>query len=128
MLYYTYDYTFESVLKVRIMSRSRPAPNLLSYHKHTGQYYVMKGGRRIYMGADRNEAVQRYHRLGLGLEPVKQEAATVARLTVKDLANRFLTARQAIPPHVRWVIRQTPNLRDAALSATTSFHIAFFLQ
>jgi len=37
--------------EVNTMSRSRPASNPISYHKHTKQYYVTRGGRRIYLGA-----------------------------------------------------------------------------
>ena len=41
------------------MSRSRPASNPLSYHKPTGQYYVTRGKRRRYLGANRDEALVR---------------------------------------------------------------------
>ncbi len=70
------------------MSRSRPASNPLSYHKHTGQYYVTRSGKRVYLGADRDEALEKYHRMNLGLtepeRPVKQ-----VPVTAKELANRF---------------------------------------
>ena len=52
------------------MSRSRPASNPLSYHKPTGQYYVTREERRVYLGCDRDEALLRYHRLALGMRPV----------------------------------------------------------
>lgn len=41
------------------MSRSRPASNPLSYHKPTGQYYVTREKRRVYLGCDRDEALLR---------------------------------------------------------------------
>ncbi len=47
------------------MPRSRPASNPLSYHKHTGQYYVTRDGKRIYLGADRDEAMEKYHHMAL---------------------------------------------------------------
>ena len=34
------------------MPRSRPASKLISYHKHTKQYYVTRGGRRIYTNVE----------------------------------------------------------------------------
>jgi len=91
------------------MPRSRPASNPLSFHQATGQHYVTRGGRRVYLGADRNAALARYHRLALGLE---QEALAPRRapalmfgqevepahdctITVKELANRFVAAQQA---------------------------------
>ncbi len=49
------------------MPRSRPASNPLSFHKPTGQYYVTRGGRRIYLGASEEGALEEYHRLSLGL-------------------------------------------------------------
>jgi len=77
------------------MSRSRPASNPLSYHKQTGQYYITRAGKRIYLGAVRDEALEKYHRMNLGLaepqKPVKQ-----VPLTAKELANRFLAAQQAM--------------------------------
>ncbi len=95
MLCYTYDYTFEGILEVNIMSRSRPASNPISYHKHTNQYYVTRGGKRVYLGSDKDEAIKRYHKLGLGFEPTEKEAASPLGVTVKDLANRFIAAQQA---------------------------------
>jgi len=40
------------------MPRSRPASNPVSYHKHTNQYYVTRGGRRVYLGSDEEEALK----------------------------------------------------------------------
>ena len=53
------------------MSRSRPASNPLSYHKQTKQYYVTRGGRRSYLGVDQDKALEKYHRLSLGMELVR---------------------------------------------------------
>ena len=77
------------------MSRSRPASNPISFHKHTKQYYVTRGGKRIYLGADREEALKKYHRMGLGIELVQQELAPPVEITIKELANRFIAAQQA---------------------------------
>ena len=77
------------------MSRSRPASNPISYHKHTKQYYIIMGGKRNYLGPDKDKALQRYHQLGLGFEPAQEELAPPIRVTAKDLANRFLVAQQA---------------------------------
>lgn len=77
------------------MPRSRPASNPISYHKHTKQYYVTRGGLRIYLGSDKDQALEKYHQLGLGIESVQKESASPIRITVKDLANRFLVAQQA---------------------------------
>ena len=77
------------------MSRSRPASNPISYHKHTNQYYVTRGGKRVYLGSDKDEPINRYHKLGLGFEPTEKEAASPPGVTVKDLANRFIAAQQA---------------------------------
>ena len=77
------------------MSRSRPASNPVSYHKHTNQYYVTRGGKRIYLGSDKEEALKKYHMLGLGLELVPQEPASPVEITIKELANRFMAAQQA---------------------------------
>ncbi|MHC4204045.1 MAG: tyrosine-type recombinase/integrase [Planctomycetota bacterium] len=77
------------------MSRSRPASNPISYHKHTKQYYITRGGRRIYLGSDKNQALEKYHKLNLGLESDQKELAPPVNITVKNLANRFLMAQQA---------------------------------
>jgi len=50
------------------MSRSRPASNPISYHKHTKQFCVTRAGKRIYLGSDKEEALKEYHRMGL--EPI----------------------------------------------------------
>ena len=49
-----------------MMSPIRSASNLLLYHKHTKQYHVTRGGKRIYLGVDRDEALEKYHRLAPG--------------------------------------------------------------
>jgi integrase len=77
------------------MSRSRPASNPISYHKHTKQYYVTRAGRRIYLGSDKDEALKKYYRFGLGLDTVQQQTTSPIEMTIKELANRFLTAQQA---------------------------------
>lgn len=77
------------------MSRSRPASNPISFHKHTKQYYVTRGGKRIYLGSDKEQALIKYHRLGLGLESVPKEATPPVEITIKELANRFIAAQQA---------------------------------
>jgi len=48
------------------MRRSRPALAPLSFHKPTGKFYVTRGGKRIYLGADQDAALDKYHRLALG--------------------------------------------------------------
>ena len=77
------------------MSRSRPASNPISFHKHTKQYYVTRGGKRIYLGSDKERAIKKYHRIGLGFEPLQQEPAPPVEITIKELANRFIEAQQA---------------------------------
>jgi len=95
MLGYTNDYTFRNILEVNIMPRSRPATNPISFHKHTKQYYVTRGGKRIYLGSDQEQALKKYHRLGLGLESILQETAPPVETRIKELANRFIMAQQA---------------------------------
>jgi len=77
------------------MSRSRPASNPISFHKHTKQYYVTRGGKRIYLGSDKEQAIKKYHRIGLGFETAQQEPAPPVEITIKELANRFIAAQQA---------------------------------
>ncbi len=77
------------------MSRSRPASNPISFHKHTKQYYVTRGGKRICLGADKEQALIKYHRLELGLESIPQEPAPPVEITIKELANRFIAVQQA---------------------------------
>ncbi|MCK4825175.1 hypothetical protein KA005_56020 [bacterium] len=72
------------------MSRSKAASNPISFHKHTKQYYVTRVGKRIYLGSDREEALKKYHRMGLGFEPVQQELTPPVEITIKELANRFI--------------------------------------
>lgn len=76
------------------MPRSRPANAPISFHKHTGQYYVTRAGKRVYLGADRDAAMDRYHRLALGL-PEPQQPTRTLLLSAKQLANRFLAAQEA---------------------------------
>jgi integrase len=95
MMCYTYDYTFNVILEVNIMPRSRPASNPISFHKHTKQYYVTRGRKRIYLGSDKEQALIKYHRLGLGVKSIQQEPAPPVEITIKELANRFIVAQQA---------------------------------
>jgi len=78
------------------MPRSRPTSSPVSYHKHTNQYYVTRGGKRIYLGSDRDQALRRYHEIGLG-GTVRSSQSSTPRvdLTAKELANRFLAAQRA---------------------------------
>ena len=77
------------------MSRSRPASNPISFHKHTKQYYVTRAGKRIYLRTGREEALKKYHRVGLGFESTQQEPAMPIEITIKELANRFIADQQA---------------------------------
>jgi len=70
------------------MSRSRPASNPISFHKHTKQYYVTRGGKRIYLGSDKEQALEKYHRLGLQLTAV-EEIAPNPLISAKELANPY---------------------------------------
>lgn len=76
------------------MPRSRPASSPLSYHKQTKQYYVTRGGRRIYFGSDHATALERYHRFEAKL-PALEPAPSAVSPTAKELANRFIAAQQA---------------------------------
>ena len=76
------------------MPRSRPASSPLSFHKPTGQFYVTRGCKRVYLGANQDEAIEKYHRFALGLQTVERQAA-IAGMSAKELANRFLDAQQA---------------------------------
>ena len=77
------------------MSKSRSASNPISYRKHPKQYYVTRGGKRIYLGSDKQEAIKKYHILAPGIEPVQQEFAPPVEITIKELANRFIAAQRA---------------------------------
>lgn len=83
------------------MPRSRPASKPLSFHKATGHHYVTRAGRRLYLGADRKQALQKYHRLALGIPSPTQPPARTP-IACKELANRFLAAQQA-----NWRVRKT---------------------
>ena len=77
------------------MSRSRPASSPLSFHKPTGQYYVTRVGKRIYLGADQDAALEKYHRLALGqTAPATSQLLPEASISAKELANRFLATQQ----------------------------------
>jgi integrase len=76
------------------MPRSRPTSSPLSFHKATGQHYVTRAGRRIYLGADPHAALERYHRLALGIETTPQ-VHVVPTMTAKEIANRFISTQQA---------------------------------
>lgn len=108
------------------MSRSRPASNPLSFHKPTGQYYVTRARKRVYLGADRDEAMERYHRLALG-QQVTEKSKPAAPLTVKELANRFIAVQQAnwrnpkvtLSNYRNWLgrfLRDHPRLRAGELT------------
>lgn len=76
------------------MPRTRPSTSPLSFHGPTGQYYVTRARKRVYLGADPGEALKKYHRLALGRgQPAQPECDRT--LTAKELANRFITAQQA---------------------------------
>jgi len=112
------------------MPRSRPTSNPISYHKHTRQYYVTRCGKRIYLGSDKKEATRRYHHLGLGYEPIRQEPAPPIEMTMKELANRFIAAQRAnwrnpeetVTCYTSWlarVIRDYPGLKVADFTVET---------
>jgi integrase len=76
------------------MPRSRPVSDPPSFHNSTGQHYVTRGGKRIYLGADREAALHKYHRLAAGI-PEPQAADGSPGMSAKELASRFLQAQQA---------------------------------
>ena len=76
------------------MSRTRPSSDPISFHKPTGQFYVTRGGSRVYLGADRDAAIERYHRMALGLAEVPKPVSA-GPLSAKELANRFIATQQA---------------------------------
>jgi len=84
------------------MPRSRPAAKPLSYPASTGQHYVTRGGRRVYLGADRDEALAPYHHLALGLERevlARHNAAPrpfVWTADLKDILPRIMRAQAAL--------------------------------
>jgi integrase len=87
------------------MPRSRPTANPVSYHKHTKQYYVTRAGKRVYLGSDKDEALKKYHRLGLGLELPEEPPRVPVKISVKDLANRFIATQQANWRDVKGTLR-----------------------
>ena len=101
MLCYTYDYTYRSILEASIMPRSRPTSNPISYHKHTRQYYVTRGGRRIYLGSDKEQALEKYHRLGLGLQ-LGPDVLPPLDLT-RSPVGRSLSKLKPVPPPAFWM-------------------------
>lgn len=76
------------------MPRSRPASNPISYHKLTGQYYVTRAGKRLYLGADKDEAREKFHLMNLGLVQPEKSRQSIP-ISAKELANRFLTTQRA---------------------------------
>jgi len=110
------------------MSRSRPASNPISFHKHTKQYYVTRGGKRIYLGSDKEQALEKYHRLGLGLQlTAVEETAPNPLISAKELANRFIAAQRAnwrnpeatLKCYTGWLgrfLRDHPRLMASALT------------
>lgn len=76
------------------MPRTRPSTSPLSFHGPTGQYYVTRSRKRIYLGAEPEEALKKYYRLAIGGgPPVRPEFDRM--LTAKELANRFIAAQRA---------------------------------
>ena len=109
------------------MSRSRPASNPLSFYKPTGQFYVTRAGRRIYLGVDQDEALQQYHRLALGKEAMGAPPEPDRLMMVRELANRFLAAQQAnwkspertLRSYTYWLgrfLKDHPRLRAADMT------------
>jgi hypothetical protein len=42
------------------MPRTRPSTRPLSFHGPTGQYYVTRARKRVYLGTDAKEALKKY--------------------------------------------------------------------
>jgi len=70
------------------MPRRRPTSNPISYHKWTKQFYVTRSGRRIYLGPDKEEALKRHHRLGLGVALIQQEATSPVEITIEKIRDK----------------------------------------
>ena len=118
------------------MPRSRPASNPISYHKYTNQYYVTRGGKRIYLGCDKEEALKKYYHLGLGFDFAPEPETKIVNITIKDLANRFITAQQAnwqnpdltMKSYKQWLgrfLKDPPKLRlrkTSSLKTVTKNH------
>ena len=81
------------------MPRSRPASDPVSYHKQTGQFYITRLGHRIYLGADKPEALRKYHALAMGVDPFASRQAadptSEQLMSVKELASRYIAAQKA---------------------------------
>ena len=58
------------------MPTSRPAGDPVSFPGPSDQYYVTRGGRRLYLGSDREIAMQKFHRLSAGLSQKRSRFAT----------------------------------------------------
>jgi integrase len=56
---------------------------------------VTRGGKRLYLGSNKDEALKKYHRLDSGLKPVQVETEPIIGLTAKELSNRFVAMQQA---------------------------------
>jgi len=56
---------------------------------------LQEAGREFIWVLTRNRPLLKYHRLGLGLESVTQEPTPPVEITLKELANRSITAEQA---------------------------------
>ena len=49
----------------------------------------------VYLGSNKDEALKKYHRLNLQIELNQPETVVSVEITVKELANRFITSQQA---------------------------------
>ncbi len=76
------------------MPRSRPVSSPLSFHKPTGQYYVTRAGKRVYLGADPDEALDKYKELEFGV-PRSESPAVYLPISAKELCSRFIRSQQA---------------------------------
>ncbi len=81
------------------MSRSRPVSIPLSFHKPTGQYYVTRNRKRVYLGADQDESLDKYHRMALGLRTTPQ--LVMPRLLPRDSSPPPVGGGQHIVLHRR---------------------------
>ena len=76
------------------MGRSRPASDPISFHRPTVQYYVIREGKRVYLGADGEITLEEYHRPALRAPRLEPVGRTVP-ISMKEPANGFLGAHQA---------------------------------